>query len=52
MMEAASTSETLANFYQNTKRNPENSRLHYGLLYSILQPWHFSWNLIAFSNKI
>jgi hypothetical protein len=29
MMEAASTSETLVNFYQNTQRNnPEDSYLH------------------------
>jgi hypothetical protein len=29
MMEALNTSETLVNFYQNTRRNsPENSHLH------------------------
>jgi hypothetical protein len=30
MMEAASTSETLVNFYQTTRRyNPEDSHFHY-----------------------
>jgi hypothetical protein len=37
MMEATSTSETLVNFYQTTRRyNPENSRLPFNLPCSLL----------------
>jgi hypothetical protein len=36
MMEAARTSETLVNFYQTTWcYNPEDSHLHYSLVYAI-----------------
>jgi hypothetical protein len=43
MMEAASTSETLVNFYQTTRRNiPEDSHLHFVYYLIYVTPPFFS----------